>query len=276
MAGAGQLRERVPDLRLLSAERRPAPPTGIELVADGVRLERGRRTILDEVRFRLTPGITALLGPNGIGKSTLLRSLAGLDEPAAGTIEIGDGFGRIGSAGRDYRSHLGYLPQDPTFIGRFTVTEALTYAAWLHRVDEGDRAVRRTTTELRLTAEASTQLRRLSGGTRRRALLGMAVVHRPSVLLLDEPTVGMDAEHRHAFRLALEALRTTTVILTSTHTLGDLGDECRRILLLGGRSVVFDGTPDELEVEGQAIEPDQDRLAESGIDRAIRRLGVPR
>lgn len=241
---------------------------------DGLGLVRSRRTILDDVGFTLTPGITALVGPNGIGKSTLLRAIASLDRPAAGTIEIRDALGRIASTSSAYRSHLGYLPQDPTFVDRFTVAEGLVYAAWLHRVDDADQAVERTLTELRLDGLATTPLRRLSGGTRRRALLGMAVVHRPEVVLLDEPTVGMDAEHRHAFRLALEAMRPSTVILASTHALADLGAECHRILLLGHRTIVFDGPPAELAALGEDIEPDDDRLVEAPIDRAIRRLAA--
>ncbi len=246
----------------------------LALDVDSVRLTRSRQTILEDIRFRLEPGMTALLGPNGVGKSTLLRAIASLDGPAAGTIRLNGRFGSEDSNSRSYRSNIGYLPQDPAFIARFTVLEALTYAAWLHRAGDSELSVKQVLSDLRLEAEASTRLSRLSGGTRRRAMLGMTLVHQPEVVLLDEPTVGMDAEHRHAFRLALEAIRPSRIILVSTHTFADLGPGCDRILVLGGRSIVFDGTPDELNALGETLGPDEDSVLEVPMDRAVRHLAA--
>lgn len=242
------------------------------LEVERLSLSRRRRQILTDITLRLGPGLTALVGPNGAGKTTLLRALASLGTADVGSIMLGVDGARIPSTSERYRPRIGYLPQDPEFIPRFTVREALTYAAWLRRVDDAPAAVRRVIDDLALHDESGRQLRLLSGGTRRRALLGQALIHRPDLLLLDEPTVGMDAEHRHAFRRAVDEVAQDRIVVVSTHVLSDLGDRCGRVVVVGRSGLAFDGTLDELAAEGEAMGASHGDDGEPAADRAIRVL----
>lgn len=244
------------------------------LEVEQLSLSRRRRRVLTDLTLRLGPGLTALVGPNGAGKTTLLRALASLGTPDAGSIVLGLDGDRIPSNSERYRRSIGYLPQDPEFIPRFTAREALAYAAWLHRVDDGPAAVQKVIDDLALHDEAGRQLRRLSGGTRRRALLGQALIHRPDLLLLDEPTVGMDAEHRHAFRKAVDDVAQDRVVVVSTHVLSDLGDRCGRVVVVGRSGLAFDGTVEELVAEGEAMGVTSGDGGEPAADRAIRVLAA--
>ncbi|MBX3313207.1 MAG: ATP-binding cassette domain-containing protein [Actinobacteria bacterium] len=239
-------------------------------------MSRRRRRVLTDLTLRLGPGLTALVGPNGVGKTTLLRALASLGTIDAGSILLGVEGARTPSTSPRYRPRIGYLPQDPDFIPRFTTREALTYSAWLHRVDDAPAAVRQVIDDLALHDESGRQLRRLSGGTRRRVLLGQSLIHRPDLLLLDEPTVGMDAEHRHAFRRAVDEVAQDRIVVVSTHVLSDLGDRCGRVVVLGRSGLAFDGTVDELVAQGEAMDPANGDDGEPAADRAIRVLAAGR
>ena len=244
------------------------------LWVDGLRLVRRRRCLIEDATFEIGTGVTVLLGPNGAGKSTLLRALAGVDRPHEGSIRLlGDPHRQPGEA--SYRSAIGYLPQEPGFPGRFTVQEAIGYAAWLQGVGTAE-AVRRTLADLHLEREADVALRILSGGTRRRAMLGTAIVHRPQLLLLDEPTVGMDAHHRHLFRQSLEAVAATSAVVLSTHVFSDVDGLADRALVLGDQRLAFDGPIDDLLALGEELPAPRGRGSESPVDRAVRRLGSGR
>ncbi|MFE3556417.1 ABC transporter ATP-binding protein [Streptomyces sp. NPDC059193] len=214
------------------------------------------KTALDIPALSFHPGVTALTGSNGSGKTTLLRACAHLLRPAAGSVSLGDQrpdprpYPRPDRRTdlRRYREGIGYLPQAPEFPGHFTVREAVTYAAWLRGVPRGRRAeaIGRVVEDLNLTDVADARLRNLSGGNRQRAHIAQAVVHQPAVLLLDEPTTGIDVEHRIQLRTYLARMGRTRCVVLSTHHTEDIELLADRVVSLREGRVVFDGTPAEL------------------------------
>ncbi len=239
-----------------------------------VSVRRGGSLAVRGVSLELTAGVVVVAGPNGSGKSTLLRAIATLLPCAGGTIEVmgSDVATRHGRA--QARRNLGFLPQEPAFLGQFLVSEALEYAAWLHGVARSGRkeSVRQALEELDLLDVAGTRLSDLSGGVRQRAYIGQILTHRPPVLLLDEPTVGVDAEHRVELRRLVARLATDRLVVLSTHLTEDIEFLAHEVVVLGRGEVVFRGPPTALaELGRQTHTPD-----ERPVERALRQLGFPR
>lgn len=233
-------------------------------------VRRGRR-ILDEVTFEAAPGVLVVAGANGAGKSTLLRALATVGPITSGAVSV-CGHDLESLAGRvAARRHLGFLPQSLSLPGDLRVREALLYAAWLQRipVDRRDEACREAAVQLDLTDILGEKLARLSGGTRQRVLLAMVTIHRPDVLLLDEPTVGIDTIHRAGLRRLIGELAQQRTVLLSSHLVEDIELVADRVLVLDAGRVVFEGSPDALlgVAEGAVVLP-QERPHE----RALRLL----
>ncbi|WP_214410311.1 ATP-binding cassette domain-containing protein [Sphaerisporangium fuscum] len=210
---------------------------------------RGRTTVLDRVDLDIGPGVTGLLGPNGAGKTTLLRCLATTLAPDSGHITALD----LDPAHHDQRTalrrRLGYLPQDPGFYPHFTLFEVLDYVAILKELTDRTtrhREVRRVLTEVDLTPRARTKVRKLSGGMKQRLALAQALLADPDLLVLDEPTVGLDPEQRMRFRALISRLGETRTVLLSTHQTEDVAALCERVIVMATGKVVFTGTPDEL------------------------------
>ncbi|MFE2326632.1 ABC transporter ATP-binding protein [Streptomyces sp. NPDC059385] len=205
------------------------------------------RTALDIPVLSFRQGITALTGSNGSGKTTLLKSCALLLRPTAGSVSLGSQESERPSL-RRYRQAIGYLPQTPEFPGHFTVREAVAYAAWLRGVPRSRRAeaIERVVDDLNLSDVADARLRSLSGGNRQRAHIAQAVVHEPEVLLLDEPTTGIDVEHRIELRTYLARTGRTRCVVLSTHHTEDIELLADRVVSLREGRIVFDGTPAEL------------------------------
>ncbi|MFJ6936683.1 ATP-binding cassette domain-containing protein [Streptomyces sp. NPDC101132] len=238
----------------------------------GLVVAYGSRTVLDIPALSLGTGITALTGANGSGKTTLLKTLALLIRPTTGTVELEQDGGAPGprTALRRHRAAVGFLPQAPEFPGHFTVRDAVTYSAWLRGIPRARRAeaVHRVVEDLNLTAAATTPLRALSGGNRQRAHIAQALVHDPSVVLLDEPTTGIDIEHRIALREHLARAGQTRCIVMSTHHTEDVELLADRVVSLRDGQVVFDGTPEQLMARASNGTP-----AARSIERALHDLG---
>jgi ABC-2 type transport system ATP-binding protein len=210
----------------------------------GVTVVRGRRTVLAGVDCEITGPICCVIGENGAGKSTFLQALASLVPIRSGSIEAGTG---------SPPAKLGYLPQDPYFPGHFTAGEAISYAAWLQKIDRRTRtrAVAGIADRLGLAPHLGERLSALSGGTRQRVFLAQALVHGPELVILDEPTTGLDAERRVDFRRLLRELATDgTTIVLSTHLTEDVELLPDQVIALRGGRVVFDGSPFELAALG--------------------------
>jgi ABC-2 type transport system ATP-binding protein len=224
--------------------------TGIETVAvAGVVKRYGRHTALDGVDMTAGPGITGLLGPNGAGKTTLLRILATVLRPDAGSVQL-FGLNPAATAERHaVRCRLGYQPQEPGFFQGFTVVAFLDYVGILKEINDRDerrRQVRRVVDLVGLGAEANRRIRKLSGGMRRRVALAQALLGDPDLLILDEPTAGLDPEQRLRFREVVSQVATEHTVLLSTHQTDDVAAICDRVVVLHQGRVRFTGTPASL------------------------------
>jgi ABC-2 type transport system ATP-binding protein len=248
--------------------------------ADGVRIRSlsvrlGGRDVLRDVELTLGAQVVALVGPNGAGKTVLLRVLATLIPSFRGEVLVAGSRLATRKGAAAARQDLGYLPQEPRFPDDFTVFEAVEYAAWLKKVPQKRRrrVVAETIDELDLGGVAAKKLRVLSGGTRRRAHIGQALVHRPSVLLLDEPTTGLDPAHRVDLRRLLGDIASDRLLVLSTHLTEDIEMLADRVIVLQDGQVGFDGTPRQLADLG---ERDLSTQYAGAIEQGLRLIGGPR
>ncbi|RKR86465.1 ABC-type multidrug transport system ATPase subunit [Micromonospora pisi] len=216
--------------------------------AQELRLRAGRHTAVEGLDLALGIGVHGLLGPNGAGKTTLIRALATVLPPASGRLEIlGQPVHRGGDL-RSVRRALGYLPQDFGYYRRFTVREFLEYVAWLKEMAPRDvpDAVQRAIDRVGLTSRAGSIMRSLSGGMLRRVGIAQAIVSEPSLLLLDEPTVGLDPEQRMSVRAMLRDLGRDSCVVVATHLVEDVAAACTGVVLLHEGRLVFQGVPADL------------------------------
>ena len=217
--------------------------------ADGIRVSFGRTHALDGVSLGLSPGVSGLLGPNGAGKTTLLRLLATVASPDAGRLEI---LGRDPASAEQrlaIRRRLGYMPQEPGFHRAFSAFEFVDYVAILKELtDRRTRhaEVRRVLELVGLSDQRHRRIRALSGGMRRRVALAQALLGDPELLVLDEPTAGLDPEQRLRFRQVISGLGADRVVLLSTHQTEDVAALCRHVVVLHRGRVRFTGSPRQL------------------------------
>lgn len=215
----------------------------------GIVKRFGTTKALDEVSFQAGPGITGLLGPNGAGKTTLLRVLATLMAPSAGEVRI---LGRDPASNRDrleIRRRLGYMPQEPGFHKNFTAFEFVDYVAILKEMTDRrarHAEVRRVMHAVGLGEVETRKIKALSGGMRRRVALAQALLGQPELLILDEPTAGLDPEQRLRFRETMSHLGEDRSILLSTHQTEDVAALCPTVVVMNHGKTLFSGTPREL------------------------------
>jgi len=225
---------------------------GIEADSLVVRVggKRNGRNAVNGLSLRLGLGVHGLLGPNGAGKTTLIRTLATVQAPSAGTLSLlgAPANGRL----RPVRRRLGYLPQHFGFYKRFKVREFVEYLAWLKEMPPATipGAVNRALERVGLTDRAEDRMKSLSGGMVRRVGIAQAIVNDPEVLLLDEPTVGLDPAQRLRFRELVVELGQQSCVLISTHLVEDVAAACMDVVLVSEGSLVFQGTPGELATAG--------------------------
>ncbi|WP_406286480.1 ATP-binding cassette domain-containing protein [Streptomyces sp. NBC_00209] len=204
---------------------------------------RWSRPILTDFTYALPVGLTVLLGPNGAGKSTLLKLAAGTIRPALGTVAL-DG---VPSTARPYRHNVGWLPQHVQPMPQLTAREYVAYAGWLKGMaastahEKAAIALKR----VNLTQQAAMKTHRLSGGQLRRLGVAATLVHDAQVLLLDEPTAGLDPQQRRAFRDVLASLSGQARILMSTHDIQDLAEEANHVTVLHAGRILHNGTAKE-------------------------------
>jgi len=212
----------------------------------------GRTEAVAGVDLQTGPGVFGLLGPNGAGKTSLLRMMATAIPPTSGRLRLlGRDPGRAGPR-REIRRRLGYLPQQLGYYPGFTAAEFVEYFALLKEVPAGQvpAAVTAALDRAELGGQARARLRTLSGGMLRRVGIAQAIVNQPDLLLLDEPTAGLDPEQRVAFRGLLRDLGRHAIVVVSTHLVEDVGTACAQVALLHRGKIVFQGSPDELAARG--------------------------
>ena len=220
----------------------------------GVTRSFGRTQVLQPLDLDITPGVTGLLGPNGAGKTTLLRMLATVLGHDEGTLRLLGLDASSPDERTDIRRRLGYLPQEVGLHRSFTAFEFVDYVAILK--EHTDRAarhaeVRRVLALVGLEDRAGTRIRKLSGGMRQRLALAQALLGDPELLLLDEPTVGLDPEQRLRFRELVSDLAATRTVVLSTHQTEDVAALCNQVVVLLDGAVAFRGLPGELAATGE-------------------------
>jgi ABC-type multidrug transport system ATPase subunit len=250
-----------------------APTTYASAVhAEGLTVRAGRRVAVDGLDLALDHGVHGLLGPNGAGKTTLMRALATVVRPVAGTLSL---LGHELDGRRDLRPvrrEIGYLPQEFGFYRRFTVREFVSYLAWLKEVpdDAVPGAVQRAIERVGLSDRADDRMKTLSGGMVRRAGIAQAIVNDPKILLLDEPTAGLDPDQRLEFRALLRGLAPDTCVLVATHLVEDVAAACTDVMLIDEGRLVFRGLPVDLAAAGEDGDPG-DSPTERGYAAIMRR-----
>lgn len=208
----------------------------------------GGHQALKDINLSIREGMFGLLGPNGAGKSTLMRILVTIIEASSGDVYINGKD--INKHRRELRKMLGYLPQDFRFFAPFRSWEFLDYAAHLAGMTskkERREQVDHLLEEVGLYQVRNRMANKLSGGMKRRLGIAQALISNPSIIIVDEPTTGLDPEERIRFRNLLSDLsHTDTIIILSTHIVGDISSTCNQMALLNEGELVYNGAPDRL------------------------------
>ena len=232
------------------------------IALNNVRHSFGSTVVLDLERVVIPPGTTALLGPNGAGKTTLLRLLATVAQSAPGTVLV-DGNDIAEPANRlALRRRLGYASQLDNLPARMRVSEYCDYVAALKEITPRRRRIRWTDYilgEVGLSNHAEDRISELSGGMRRRLVLGQSLLGHPELLILDEPLVSLDAEHRSSMVRLIAASASTRTTLVATHHSDEMAAVCQHVMVLLGGRLAFAGPPDALAAKaaGQVWETSQ-------------------
>lgn len=235
----------------------------VTLECEGISFSYGSNRVLIDVSLELSTGLVGLVGPNGAGKTTLLRILAGIESPSGGALLVN------GKAVRSFRERsrlrelAGYLPQNPHWASLTTVDDFLRYSYRLNnRRDNVADAIDLALGQTRIEHFRNRRLGQLSGGEHRRVFLAGAIVHQPSLLILDEPTAGLDPQQRVSFRALIADLSKSRTVITSTHLIEDLAESSDVIHVLHRGVIGWSGTVAAMETAG-ASQPGMSRL-ESG------------
>ncbi|WP_026127709.1 ATP-binding cassette domain-containing protein [Nocardiopsis lucentensis] len=237
---------------------------------------RGRR-VLDGLSWTVDPGVTGLLGPNGSGKTTLLSLLVTLLPVRGGRLLVGDHDLATAGGREGARRALGFVPQHFSLAGELTVADTVAYAAWAHGLSrrECGAAALRALELVDLADLARHRTRTLSGGQRQRVGIAAALAHDPGVLVLDEPTAGLDPGQRLRVREVVARLGRDRTVLVSTHLIEDVAHLCSRIGVLAGGRIEFHGTFPQLEamIEDTSAGSAYGSGFERAYDRLITRIG---
>jgi ABC-2 type transport system ATP-binding protein len=209
-------------------------------------------TAVDDVSFEVRPGeVLGFLGPNGAGKTTTMRMLAGFVTPTAGTASI---CGHdIATAPLAAKASLGYLPEGAPLYGEMKVVRFLAFIAELRKLD-GDLRKRRldyVIERLQLAKVLEQSIETLSKGFRRRVGLAQALIHNPPVLILDEPTDGLDPNQKHEVRTLINEMSRDKIIVISTHILEEVDAVCSRVIIIARGKIVADDTPQGLATKSR-------------------------
>jgi ABC-2 type transport system ATP-binding protein len=222
----------------------------IEINGLAKRFGRGTRAVaaLDGIDLQIGRGMFGLLGPNGAGKTTLMRVLAGIVKPTAGRVSIDGHDISDEKAKLAVKSFLGYLPQELGLYPELTARRFVDYMAVLKGVDPAIRAkrVEEMLKAVGLSGEADRKIKGFSGGMKRRVGIAQALVNDPRLLIVDEPTAGLDPEERIRFRNLLVGLAQERTVILSTHIVEDIGQTCRTMAVLSRGRLLFHGSPQEL------------------------------
>lgn len=217
----------------------------MELTVDRVSKQYGNKIAVDRISLKLQPGIYGLLGENGAGKTTLMRLLCGILKPTAGSISL-DG---TDVTTEEYRAELGYLPQDFGYYPDFTGGEFLLYMAALKGLNKAE-ARRKSREMLELVGlgeMGKKKIKTYSGGMKQRLGIAQALLGEPKLLILDEPTAGLDPRERVRFRELIAEWGKENIVLLSTHIVSDIEHIADTILMMKNGQLLYQGAWEEKE-----------------------------
>lgn len=216
----------------------------MELTIDRLTKQYKNKIAVDRVSLQLKPGVCGLLGANGAGKTTLMRMICGVLKPTGGTVF----FEGNDVSTEEYRKNLGYLPQDFGYYPGFTGLEFLDYMALLKGLPRS--ATKKRSRELLelvgLKNDGKKKIKTYSGGMKQRLGIAQAMLNQPKLLVLDEPTAGLDPKERVRFRELIEDLGKKNIVLLSTHIVSDIEQAADRILMMKDGQIIFDGTQSDV------------------------------
>ena len=218
------------------------------LIATGLVKHFGPIRAVDGVDIRVAPGeVLGFLGPNGAGKSTTMKLVTGFLEPDAGAVSV-CGIDMLSNP-LEAKKHLGYLPEGAPAYPDMTVSEFLNFVVAVRGFDGKEAAERldRVVEQVHLNGVLHQTMDTLSKGFKRRVGLAQALVHDPDLLVLDEPTDGLDPNQKHEVRKLIREIGQSKAIVLSTHILEEVEAVCTRAVIINEGKVVFDGTPQELD-----------------------------
>ena len=234
----------------------------MELCIDRLTKQYGRKLAVDRLDLELHRGVYGLLGANGAGKTTLMRMLCDILTPTSGEIRYNGQ--EIGALGEEYRSRLGYLPQDFGYYPEFTAEKFLLYLGALKglgRIQAGQKMLELLDL-VGLADERKRKIRTFSGGMKQRLGIAQALLNDPEILILDEPTAGLDPKERVRFRNLISSCAKDRIVLLSTHIVSDVEYIAGEILVMKEGRLIHRGAPDVItrEIDGKVWECEVDTV----------------
>ncbi len=217
----------------------------MELRIDRLTKQYENKIAVDRVSLQLTKGVYGLLGANGAGKTTFMRMLCGILKPTSGTIS----FDGVDVTSEEYRAELGYLPQDFGYYPDFNGMDFLLYMASLKGLTKSE--AKRKSGELlelvSLSDVAKKKISTYSGGMKQRLGIAQALLNEPKIIILDEPTAGLDPKERVRFRNLIKNLGTNSIVLLSTHIVSDVEHIADIVLMMKDGQIIYNGSANEIK-----------------------------
>ena len=225
---------------------------------------------LDNINLTLTDGVVALLGPNGAGKSTLMRLLVTLYETSIGEIELNNI--KYSKNNEKIKANVGYVPQDFDMYNNINAREYLEFVAKMRGVSKNDlkKHIQKVVSKVNLDKFINKKIGTYSGGVKRRLGIAQALIGDSKLIVMDEPTVGLDPEQRNEFRRLLPEISKNSIVLISTHIVEDIQFNCDKLITLNQGKILYDGTInkfiDMVEVYSVVVSNDEFEYLERNID----------
>ena len=225
---------------------------------------------LDNINLTLTDGVVALLGPNGAGKSTIMRLLVTLYETSIGEIELNNI--KYSKNNEKIKANVGYVPQDFDMYNNINGQEYLEFVAKMRGVSKNDlkKHIQKVVSKVNLDKFINKKIGTYSGGVKRRLGIAQALIGDSKLIVMDEPTVGLDPEQRNEFRRLLPEISKNSIVLISTHIVEDIQFNCDKLIILNQGKILYDGTInkfiDMVEVYSVVVSNDEFEYLERNID----------
>lgn len=216
-----------------------------------IKMTFGKKAVLNNINLLFEPGIYGLMGPNGAGKTTLMRCIVGLLKPRDGKIELNENY-------------IGYLPQHYGAFKDFTCFEMLDYYSTYRKQNIKREEIEEVLKDVHLLQEKDKKIKNLSGGMLRRLGIAQAILGNPSIIVLDEPLVGLDPEERMHMKEVLKKYSEEKIIIISSHIVNDIENMCNKFIIMNNGIIAFNGTKNELLLTAEAMKKTKINTIEEG------------